>query len=85
MLESLKKQFEIENKKAVELENMAEKELKKHEIAKLYEEAQKPGSILDRTQIYVDYTVVKYQIYKKALKQWRKVAKIHKQIEELRA
>ena len=85
MLESLKKQFEIENKKAVELENLAEEELQKQEIAKLYEEAQKPGSILDRTQIYVDYTVVKYQIYKKALKQWKKVARIHKQIEELRA
>ena len=83
MLENLKKQFEIENKKAVELENMAEKELEKHEIAKLYEEAQ-TNSNLDRTQIYIDYTVVKYQIYKKALKQWRKVAKIHKQIEELR-
>ena len=85
MLESLKKQFEIENKKAVELENLAAEELQKQEIAKLYEEAQKPGSILDRTQIYVDYTVVKYQIYKKALKQWKKVARIHKQIEELRA
>ena len=84
MLESLKKQFEIENKKAVELENIAEKELKKQEIAKLYEEAQ-TNSNLDRTQIYIDYTVVKYQIYKKALKQWKKVARIHKQIEELRA
>ena len=69
----------------MELENLAEEELQKQEIAKLYEEAQKPGSILDRTQIYVDYTVVKYQIYKKALKQWKKVARIHKQIEELRA
>ena len=84
MLESLKKQFEIENKKAVELENMAWEELKKHEIAKLYEEAEN-NSNLDRTQIYIDYTVVKYQIYKKALKQWKKVARIHKQIEELRA